>query len=157
MPILTAGKEVYYYFFFPSNSDLSPAPLQPQYTSKSSHLTIPCVISPDISWEQIKAKGIQEGHWQFFPKPSSSVMSVDPQTLFSLSLDEPVVWRAEKARGLTAVPGLEKGNMSLTRASWTVSDRGDYVCTLKFKNGVTLSRTVHVDFLQSKSKQVALY
>uniref|UniRef100_A0A3Q3WS17 Ig-like domain-containing protein n=1 Tax=Mola mola TaxID=94237 RepID=A0A3Q3WS17_MOLML len=129
--------------------DLSPAPLQPQYTSKSSPLTIPCSISSHISWEQIKAKGIQEGHWQFFQKPSSCLKSVDPQRLFQLSLKKPVSWSKEgEDRGLTPVSGLEKGVLSLTKKQWKVEDRGDYVCTLKFNNGVTLNRTVHVDVLQ---------
>lgn len=36
-------------------------------------------------------------------------------------------------------------------------DRGHYVCSLKFRNGVTLKRTVDVHVLQSKSKQNAFF
>ncbi|CAB1456299.1 unnamed protein product [Pleuronectes platessa] len=44
-----------------------------------------------------------------------------------------------------------KGNLELTRKLGRVDDRGDYVCTMKFKNGLTLNRTVHVEVLQIAS------
>uniref|UniRef100_A0A8C2Z173 CD4-1 molecule n=1 Tax=Cyclopterus lumpus TaxID=8103 RepID=A0A8C2Z173_CYCLU len=123
--------------------DLSPAPLQPQYTSESWPLTVPCSLLAHISWEQIKAKDIQEVHWYFVPEPSLS-----PQRLFSLSLDDPLTWEADQDRGLCPGPHPKKGNLSLTRNLGREEDKGDYVCTLEFKNGATLNRTVHVKVLQ---------
>ncbi|TDH11626.1 hypothetical protein EPR50_G00062770 [Perca flavescens] len=126
--------------------DLSPAPLSPLYTSKSSKaLIVPCSILPHISWEQIKAKEIQEVHWQFIPELGSS-----PQTLFSLSLEDKLTWQPEQNRGLRPVKDPKERDLSLIRNQGS-EDRGDYVCTLKFKNGVSLNRTVHVKVLQITS------
>lgn len=123
--------------------DLSPAPLRPRYTSKSWPFTVPCSLPAHISWQQINATGIKEVHWHFVPKPDLS-----PQRLFSLSLKNPLTWEADQDRGLRPAPDLKRGNLSLTRNRGTEEDRGDYVCSLKFKNGVTLNRTVHVKVLQ---------
>lgn len=142
--------------FFPSNIDLSPAASHPQYTSKSSSLNIPCSFSSQVSWEQVKAKEILGGDWCFFPKQGSSLSSVK-QRLFSLSLEDQVTWKPEQDRGLTSVPNFKTGDLSLTRRQGRADDSGDYVCTLQFKNGITLNRTVHVDFLQGKSEQIAWY
>lgn len=145
------------YAFFPSNVDLSPAASHPQYTSKSSSLNIPCSFSPQVSWEQLKAKGILEGHWYFIPKQGSSLSSVKPQRLFSLSLEDQVTWKPEQDRGLTSVSDFKMGDLSLTRRQGRADDRGVYVCTLQFKNDITLNRTVQVEFLQSKSEQFDWY
>ncbi|XP_054477604.1 T-cell surface glycoprotein CD4-like isoform X2 [Anoplopoma fimbria] len=122
---------------------LYPAPLHPQYTSRSGPLTIPCSLLAHISWEQIKAKDIQEVHWHFVPEAGLS-----PQRLFSLSLEDPVTWKADQDRGLQPVPNPKKGNLSLTRNRGREDDKGDYVCTLAFKNGATLNSTVRVEVLQ---------
>ncbi|XP_032374627.1 CD4-1 molecule [Etheostoma spectabile] len=126
--------------------DLSPAPLSPQYTSKSRVLTIPCSLPSYISWEQIKAKDIQEVYWQFIPEPGSS-----PQTLFSLSLEDPLTWPAGPSRGRHTVKDPKNKNLSLTINQVREEDRGNYVCALVFKNGVSLNRTVHVEVLQITS------
>ncbi|XP_045901255.1 T-cell surface glycoprotein CD4-like [Micropterus dolomieu] len=128
--------------------DLSPAPLHPQYTSTSTPLTVPCSIPKHISWDQIKAKGIQGVHWDFIPKYGSSLFSGGPQRLFSLSLDNQLTWKKDQDRELTPVPDVKNGNLSLTRNRGKEEDAGDYVCTLNFTNGVTLKRTVHVNVLQ---------
>ncbi|XP_035498050.1 CD4-1 molecule [Scophthalmus maximus] len=133
--------------------DLSPAPLHPQYTSKSSPITVPCSISPHITWQQIKDKGIQEVHWQFFPKPSSGLSAGDPQRLFSLSLGDPLSWIPDAHRELRPAQDPKTGNLALTRKQGREEDRGDYVCTMKFKNGVTMNRTVHVEVLQIVSSR----
>ncbi|XP_069551608.1 T-cell surface glycoprotein CD4-like [Brachyistius frenatus] len=127
--------------------DLSPAPLH-QYTSTYSPLTVLCSIPSDISWKQIKEKDIQEVQWHFLPEPSSKLISDDQQRLFSLSLEDPLTWKADQNRDLSPVPDLAKGNLSLTRNRGKEDDRGSYMCTLKFKNDVTLRRTVHVEVLQ---------
>uniref|UniRef100_A0A7N9AM95 CD4-1 molecule n=1 Tax=Mastacembelus armatus TaxID=205130 RepID=A0A7N9AM95_9TELE len=128
--------------------DLSPAPSQPQYTSKGSRLDIPCSIPSHISWEQIKAAGMQEVQWQFFPKQSSGHVSNNPQLLFSLSPEDPLTWKSHQHRELNAAPELKKGSLSLTRKQGRREDRGNYMCSMKFKNGVSVSRTVHVEALQ---------
>nr|XP_046255179.1 CD4-1 molecule [Scatophagus argus] len=127
------------------------APAHPtQYTSKNRPLHIPCSINPPTTWEQIKAKGFEEGNWHFYPDSGSRSISDIPEMLFSLHKDS-LVWKAkERARDLTPV-NPEKGDLSLTRTKGKDADRGTYVCSLKFSNGVTLSRTVHVDVLQITS------
>ncbi|XP_034730137.1 CD4-1 molecule [Etheostoma cragini] len=126
--------------------DLSPAPLSPQYTSTSRLLTIPCSLPSYISWEQIKAKDIQELHWQFIPEPGLS-----PQELFSLSLEDPLTSKAGPIRGRHTVKDPKNKNLSLTINQVREEDRGNYVCALRFKNGVSLNRTVHVKVLQITS------
>ncbi|KAI3361156.1 hypothetical protein L3Q82_013360, partial [Scortum barcoo] len=129
--------------------DLSPASSHSQYTSISSPLNIPCSIPDHISWEQMKAKGIRGVHWSFRPKTGTiPTTDDDPQRLFFLSLEEPMTWKANKTKGLTPVANPKTKNLSLTRSKGREEDRGDYVCTLEFKNGVTLNRIVHVEMLQ---------
>ncbi|XP_068425834.1 CD4-1 molecule [Clinocottus analis] len=123
--------------------DLSPASLHPQYTSTSWPLTVPCSFPAHISWEQIKAKDIQKVQWHFVPE-----LGLSPQRLFSLSLEDRLTWVADQDKGLRPVPDPKKGNLSLTRNQGREEDKGDYVCTVEFKNGVTLKRTVHVKVLQ---------
>ena len=154
--LLSSSTYVYYDFSSPFHLDFSPAPTSPLYTSQSLPLTIPCSIPSDISWEQVKTKAIQEVHWDFFPNTDSSHISGDPQRLFSLSLNDTLRWQPDKSPGLTPVSSLIKGNLSLIINKAKEEDRGDYVCTMKFRN-VTLNRTVQVNVLQSKSKQIALY
>lgn len=143
--------------FFTSHVDLLPAVSHPQYTSKSSALNIPCTFSSQVSWAQIKAKGILGGHWDFIPKQGSSLSSGKPQRLFSLSLEDPVTWKPEQGRGLTSMSNFKTGDLSLTRRQGKADDSGEYVCTLQFTNGITLSRTVQVEFLQGKSEQIAWF
>ncbi|XP_062255973.1 CD4-1 molecule isoform X2 [Platichthys flesus] len=126
---------------------LSPAPVLPHYTSTSSRFAVPCSIPHPITWEQIKAKGVQEVHWQFFPATSSGLNS---QRLFTLSLDS-LSWKEDQTRDLKPASDPEKRNLELTRKLGRVDDRGDYVCTMKFKNGLILNRTVHVEVLQITS------
>ncbi|XP_042345298.1 CD4-1 molecule [Plectropomus leopardus] len=125
--------------------DLSPAPLRPQYTSKSRPLTIPCSIPDHISWGQINATGIKEVTWHFIPKADPS-----PQRLFYLSLGS-LTWNTVQNKGLRPLGDPKKRSLSLTKSRGTGEDEGDYICALKFKNGVTLSRTVHVQVLQITS------
>ncbi|KAM3614003.1 uncharacterized protein V6R79_008335 [Siganus canaliculatus] len=129
---------------------LSPEPSGPQYTSKSSPLTIPCSLLSHISWEQIKAKGIQEGTWHFSPKSGLSAISDEKQRLFSLSLEDPVTWKPDQNKGLTPAD-VKKGNLSLTKNRASEGDAGSYVCALKFKSGLILNSTVRVEMLQITS------
>ncbi|KAM8869323.1 CD4-1 molecule isoform 2-T2 [Spinachia spinachia] len=125
--------------------DLSPAPPHPQYTSESWPLTVPCSLPAHIAWQQIKEKDVQEVHWHFVPESGLS------QMLFSLSLEDPPTWKAGQNRELRPVPDPMKGNLSLTRSRGSEEDQGDYVCTMTFKNGVSLRRNVHVKVLQITS------
>ncbi|CAJ1062550.1 CD4-1 molecule [Xyrichtys novacula] len=122
-----------------------------QYTSESSSLTIPCSIPQSISWDKIKAGGIQEVNWHFYPKPAPNLISNNSQRLFHLPLDDKLTWKKEQNRDLTPVPDLKKGFLSLTRRFGRDEDRGDYVCSMKVQNGVTLNRTVQVKVLQLTS------
>ncbi|GLD63811.1 uncharacterized protein AKAME5_001539700 [Lates japonicus] len=61
--------------------DFSPAFSPTQYTSKSTHITVPCSFAPDISWEHFKAKGIQEVYWQFSPKLLTGTELISGQPL----------------------------------------------------------------------------
>ncbi|KAM6994655.1 T-cell surface glycoprotein CD4-like isoform 2-T2 [Tautogolabrus adspersus] len=130
--------------------DLSPAPLHPLYTSKSLPLTIRCSIPAYVSWDQIKAVGLEEVNWHFYPRPGSNHIS-GYQRLFFLSLDDPPTWKKVQGRDLTPALDLKKGLLSLTRKQVREDDRGDYVCSMKVRNGVTLNRTVHVKVLQLTS------
>ncbi|XP_041649770.1 CD4-1 molecule [Cheilinus undulatus] len=129
--------------------DLSPAPDHLQYTSTSSPLTIPCSIPAHITWEKVKAVNIQEVNWYFFPKPN------DSQRLFYLNPIDPPTWTKDQGRDLTHVPDLKKGVLSLTRKLGRKDDKGDYVCSMKVRNGVTLNVTVHVKVLQITSSPAA--
>ncbi|XP_068614788.1 T-cell surface glycoprotein CD4-like [Brachionichthys hirsutus] len=131
--------------------DMSPAPLHPQYTSKSSPLSIPCSIASYTSWDQIKTKGIQGGNWHFYPASGSGVPSAAPQRLFSLSLKNPLSWKSDQDRGLTPEPGLKAGVLSLARHEGREDDSGVYVCSLTFNSNVTLRRTVNISVLQIRS------
>lgn len=126
-----------------------------EYTSTSSPLAVPCSVSK-VRWEQIKSLGLREGHWQFFPASTSHLVSAEAQRLFTLSLEEPVSWKPNQTRGLTPVPEFKNQNLSLRRTLGRADDRGDYMCTLKFDSGVTLSTTVGVEVLESKSVQTGL-
>lgn len=99
--------------------------------------------------------GLREGHWHFFPRSTSNLLSSEAQRLFTLSLKEPVSWKPEGTRGLTPVSDFKNRNLSLGRKKGDNGDRGDYVCTLKFDNGLTLNRTVRVNVLESKSSRAA--
>lgn len=140
----SSWRQPYCYLSFSLYLDLSPSLSHPQYTSQNETLTIPCSLPSYVTWEQIKTKGLQEVHWQFFPKTSSGS---DPQKLFSLSLD-PLQWKEVQPKGLNPVLDVSKGIFSLTRSKGKPDDRGDYVCTFEFENGKTLTRTVHVEVLQ---------
>ncbi|XP_020504726.2 CD4-1 molecule isoform X1 [Labrus bergylta] len=131
--------------------DLSPAPLDPLYTSKSTPLTVPCSFPAHISWEQIKAVGLQEVNWHFNPQPGSNNVSGYPQRLFFLSLGDPPTWKKDQDRDLTPVLDLKKGLLSLTRKQGREHDKGDYFCSMKVRDGVILNRTVHVKVLQITS------
>lgn len=146
----------YHYSSFPLYLDLSPAFSSTQYTSNSSRITIPCSFAPDITWEHFKAKDIQEVYWQFSPKIPSGVISGGPQRLFTLSLQDSMKWNVNQHTDLkTQDP--KKGDLSLTRKLGKEEDRGDYECIMKFKGGKILNRTVRVEVLQSKSKQIVWY
>ncbi|XP_054637959.1 CD4-1 molecule [Dunckerocampus dactyliophorus] len=129
--------------------DLLPAPLHPQYVPEQSSLSIPCSFPSHLSWKLFKARGLQEVHWCFIPKPPLRLVTQGPQKLFSLSLmDETVAWTFVQSRGFRPVPGLQTGNLFLNRKGVTAEDRGDYVCTFNFSSELILKRTVSVEVLQ---------
>lgn len=134
--------------------DFSPDSSTLQYTSKSAPLNVPCSIPAHISWDQMKAVGLQEVNWHFFPKTGSNLISKEPQRLFHLSANDPPTWTQDQARDLTPVPVLKKGLLSLTRSLGRDEDAGNYVCSMTVRKSVILKRTVGVKVLQSKSKQI---
>lgn len=103
-----------------------------------------------MPWEQIKSLGLREGLWEFFPRSTASLDSAGAQRLFTLSLEEPVSWEADQPRGLSPASDFKNRNLSLGRRLGRADDRGDYVCTLKFESGATLSTTVRVNVLERK-------
>lgn len=68
-------------------------------------------------------------------------------------MEDPASWKVEHDRGLTPFSDFKRGNLSVTRNRGREDDRGDYVCSLKFKKGVNLNSTLHVNVLQSKLKK----
>ncbi|XP_053182452.1 CD4-1 molecule [Scomber japonicus] len=127
--------------------DLNPAPSGPLYTSTSSPLTIPCFF-PTHTWDKIKSKGIKGVHWDFSPKLSSSKESSKVKRLFSLSVEN-TTWMGDQGRGLSHVPTLKNGNLSLTRNRAKEGDGGNYTCSVEFSSDITtLSRTISVEVLE---------
>lgn len=79
---------------------------------------------------------------------------MNPQRIFSLSLEDPAGWRAQSEdRELIPASGFEKGDLSLARSRGREEDAGDYVCRLEFNNNRSLERTVHVQVLQSELRR----
>ncbi|XP_029959001.1 CD4-1 molecule isoform X1 [Salarias fasciatus] len=118
------------------------------YTSTDSRLTLPCSIPSYVSWEQIKQKGVQEIQWHFSPKPPSSPSSDEPLRLMYLSPESSLTWTTDQGKDLKPASDATKGSLSLYKNQAKVEDRGDYTCSMTFRNGVTLKRTVHVQVLQ---------
>ncbi|XP_071372104.1 CD4-1 molecule [Centroberyx affinis] len=143
--VVTSGGKESYAKISVTVLDLSPAPLYPQYTSlsRSTRLNIPCSIPAPLSWKNFKEKGLQGGHWSFVPRLSPG----DRQRLFNLSVEDKLTWKVEQERGLSASDP-EKKELSLSKKGVTEADRGEYVCALEFKNGVTLERSIHVEVLE---------
>lgn len=100
--------------------------------------------------------GLREGHWQFQPRSRSNQRPSEARRLFTLSLEDPVSWKPGDPRGLTPVSDLKNRNLSLVKRKGDEGDRGDYVFTLEFDKGPTLSRKVRVDVLESKSRRAPL-
>uniref|UniRef100_A0A3B4YMU6 CD4-1 molecule n=1 Tax=Seriola lalandi dorsalis TaxID=1841481 RepID=A0A3B4YMU6_SERLL len=128
--------------------DLSPAPSDPKYTSKSKTLNIPCSFAPHVSWEHVKARDVQEIYWQFSPDPSSGLVSKDTQKLYFLNLNDSLWKNTGQHRELRPVQNLKNGDLSLSRKQGREEDRGNYVCNMKFKSGAILNRAVRVEVLQ---------
>lgn len=126
--------------------DLLPlAPIEIQYASTSTPLTIPCSLAEGTTWDQVKSKGIHEVGWNFCPpKPQC-----DKPSLFLLSLvDNKPTWKKLTDRALRPSPNPGRGDLSLGRNLAREEDGGDYECFVKFQNGVTLNRTVRVEVLR---------
>lgn len=130
--------------------DLAPSP-ENLYSSTSSRLTVPCSLPSWISWDHLKQKGIQEVQWHFSPKTSSSPASDQRLWLLHPSPGSSFTWKKDKDRDLVPVSDATKRNLSLSRDTARVEDRGDFTCSMAFQNGSTLSRTVHVEVLQLAS------
>ncbi|MED6270368.1 hypothetical protein CHARACLAT_009457 [Characodon lateralis] len=112
------------------------------YTSTNLPLTVPFVISPNNFVKQILSK-IRTVEWVFIPKTSSI-----QKTIFSISLMNGQLKNLEPHRGLRCENFTKGGNFSLYRKLSREEDRGTYNCSITFKNGFILSRTVHVEVLQ---------
>uniref|UniRef100_A0A3Q0S550 Ig-like domain-containing protein n=1 Tax=Amphilophus citrinellus TaxID=61819 RepID=A0A3Q0S550_AMPCI len=117
------------------------------YTS----LTIPCSINSGVTWEQILTKELEEVWWDFVPKLSSGAVSVNRERLFDFNVEKRSLTPGQK-KGLRLVSSNKKENLSLTKSKGSVEDRGHYNCSMKFKNGRTLSNTVDLDVLQITSQ-----
>lgn len=133
--------------------DLSPVS-SPQYTSTSSSLRIPCSFPPQVTWQEIAKMDIRKIQWKFsLPPssgltPSSGLIAEDEGLLFSLYPKTSLNWDVGQERGLRPVQDVTKGDLSLARNRGREEDKGYYTCVMKFKNGVTLMRTVNVEVLQ---------
>ncbi|MEQ2313388.1 hypothetical protein AMECASPLE_001512 [Ameca splendens] len=112
------------------------------YTSTNLPLTVPFVISPNNFLKQILSK-IGRVEWVFIPKTSSI-----QKTIFSISLMNGQLKNLEPHRGLRCENFTKGGNFSLYRKLSREEDRGTYNCSITFKNGFILSKTVHVEVLQ---------
>uniref|UniRef100_A0A3Q0RWT8 Ig-like domain-containing protein n=1 Tax=Amphilophus citrinellus TaxID=61819 RepID=A0A3Q0RWT8_AMPCI len=122
-----------------------------QYTAADTSLTIPCSINSGVTWEQILTKELEEVWWDFVPKLSSGAVSVNRERLFDFNVEKRSLTPGQK-KGLRLVSSNKKENLSLTKSKGSVEDRGHYNCSMKFKNGRTLSNTVDLDVLQITSQ-----
>ncbi|XP_024917076.1 CD4-1 molecule isoform X2 [Cynoglossus semilaevis] len=124
--------------------DLGPVLSHPVYTSTSTPVSIPCSVPP-VTWKWFQTKGLQEVSWEFVPPPSSGVPA---QRLFFLLVEDSVHFTPDHHRDLRPVQNPVQGNFTLTRHQGREEDRGDYRCTVKFKDGTVLTKTVHLEVLQ---------
>ncbi|KAM8847159.1 CD4-1 molecule [Synchiropus picturatus] len=120
-----------------------------QFTSESSPLTLPCSISPQVSWAELKSKSFQGVYWHFLPAASSE----SPQRLFSL--ERSLIWKEDGGRGLHPAQELHRGFYSLRRKRGRADDVGLYECSMVFEGGVTLRRTTRVEVLHITSSPAA--
>ncbi|XP_030606293.1 CD4-1 molecule [Archocentrus centrarchus] len=122
-----------------------------QYAAADTLFTIPCSINSGVTWEQILTKELEEVWWDFVPKLSSGAVSVDRERLFNFNVEKRSLTPVHK-RGMKFAVSNKKENLSLTIKKGSVEDRGCYNCSMKFKNGRTLSNTVDLDVLQITSQ-----
>ncbi|KAM9310710.1 CD4-1 molecule [Pholidichthys leucotaenia] len=148
MCVVTHDKTEYKYPISVTVVGLAPAPSH-LYTSANSRLTIPCSIPSSMSWKEVNSTGVQEVQWHFLPKSSQSHTSDNRQRLFHLSLGDKLTWKTDDGRGLQHTDSdVMKGNLSLYRNKGRKEDRGNYTCSITFKNGMILQRTMSVEVLQ---------
>ncbi|KAM6909640.1 CD4-1 molecule [Xenentodon cancila] len=80
----------------------------------------------------------------FTPKRSSGQTQ---QQLFYLSWEDSFKWQLKQNTGLTN-GSAKSGNFSLWKKYSSEDDRGNYTCSITFKNGETLSQTKQVQVLK---------
>ncbi|XP_029359901.1 T-cell surface glycoprotein CD4-like [Echeneis naucrates] len=128
--------------------DFSHDPVHRQYTSIHEPLRLCCAFHPRVSWEHVKARGLQEIYWQFRPK-SSSGLTPPSETLCFLSLQEPLKWNnTGQRKGVKSIYEPKTKNFSVTIKDAKEDNRGEYTCTMKFEKNLFLNRTIHVELLQ---------
>ncbi|XP_061674999.1 CD4-1 molecule [Syngnathoides biaculeatus] len=134
---------------FLSVLDLSPDPKYPLYTSEHSPLSIPCPFTPNVSWEQLKSRGVKRVHWHYLSKLFSRELLINAENILSFSTnDEKSGWKSNSSRGINFIAQLQNDQVTLSKNQWQAEDRGIYMCDFKFRNGFFLRRAVRVEVLQ---------
>lgn len=129
--------------------DLTPAPKQPLYTynNATSPPLIPCSIQSNVSFEELRDKDLQAAHWNFTPSKASGLPLRDQASKRLLTLGPSSEWKVVN-KTMWKVPFLQNKNLSLRLKSVTERDRGDYTCSLNFKNGTVLKRVIQLEVLE---------
>uniref|UniRef100_A0A3P9PA98 Uncharacterized LOC103477977 n=1 Tax=Poecilia reticulata TaxID=8081 RepID=A0A3P9PA98_POERE len=112
------------------------------YTSTNLPLSIPFRITPKEFVQKIPSE-IETVEWLFTPITSSS-----QQTIFSFSPKNGQLKQKDPARELSYKNFTADGSFSLHKNLAKVEDRGTYNCSITFKNGYMLSRTLVIEVLE---------
>ncbi|KAJ8289872.1 hypothetical protein GJAV_G00006270 [Gymnothorax javanicus] len=137
-------------------SPSSPHPIYPVQGSSTPSLLLPCSLHTRFNSLSLEMAGFEEGHWSFTPF-SWDVTPEEPggpQKILSLSLHPKLHWetlQGQRVNGTALDTDSSRTNLSILR---NVGERGGtYTCTLDFKGGVTLSRSMSVEVLRIESSQ----
>uniref|UniRef100_A0A3B3V5T3 Ig-like domain-containing protein n=1 Tax=Poecilia latipinna TaxID=48699 RepID=A0A3B3V5T3_9TELE len=112
------------------------------YTSTNLPLSLPFRITPKEFVQKIPSE-VETVEWLVTPKTSSS-----QQTIFSFSPKNGQLKQEDPARELSYKNFTADGSFSLYKNLAKVEDRGTYNCSITFKNGYMVSRTLVVEVVE---------
>ncbi|XP_007550244.1 CD4-1 molecule [Poecilia formosa] len=112
------------------------------YTSTNLPLSLPFRITPKEFVQKIPSE-VETVEWLFTPKTSSS-----QHTIFSFSPKNGQLKQKDPARELSYKNFTADGSFSLYKNLAKVEDRGTYNCSITFKNGYMVSRTLVVEVVE---------
>ncbi|XP_007250942.3 CD4-1 molecule [Astyanax mexicanus] len=131
---------------------LSPPPSDTVYTSLSSSITLPCSLSTDVPWSQLREKGLQGGSWSFSP-PNQSLQQ--GHQLLTLGPNQTQAWRAQSTTSCLTEREFKNRDLSAQTQKVSTDCRGTYQCSLEFRNKRPMRRTVKLEVLEALSSAPA--